>query len=535
MITTKNSARVNLSRKTMQVIYSVVMMLCVMATTVFIASCSDDEDPSSPKLSITSITPTNGGEGTVVTINGKGFSTTVAQNSVKLNGKTCPVTQATAIQLKVTIPADAGSGKLQVTVGGKMVETPAFTFTIDEPELTIVSIAPTTGPKATIVTITGTGFNATAANNTVTLNGKPVTVNGASATQLTVTIPPAAGTGPLVVTVNGDTEESDDFIFVYTTTVSTFAGSSNGYTEGTGAAAQFSSPFSVATDAAGNVYVSDEGNHKIRKITPAGVTSLLAGSTQGDALGTGAAAQFKYPYNIAVSGTDVFIVDTHNHKIKKTTSTGVVTLVAGSTGGSANGNATDAQFYYPTGIAIATDGTIYIADKDNHIIRKITSAGAVTTLAGSAGQAAYVDATGADARFNGPYDITIGSDGNLYVADASNHKIRKVTPAGVVTTVAGSTGGFQDGTAAQAQFNYPYSVVAGSDNVLYVVDTHNHKIRKIAADGTVSTLLGSTGGSDDGAANVAKFYYPTDMTIDANGNFYIADKDNHRIRKVTFD
>jgi sugar lactone lactonase YvrE len=512
------------------------MMICMISMTVLIASCSDDEDPASPALRVTSITPTSGQTGTEVTINGKGFSTTAAENSVKLNGKTCPVTSATAIQLKVTIPADATSGKLQVTVNGKTVETPAFTVTVDDPELTITSIDPTTGPKATIVTITGTGFSSTAASNTVTLNDKPVSVNGASATQLTVTIPSGAGSGPLVITVDGTTVESAHFTFVYTATVSTFAGSTNGYTEGTGTAAQFSSPFSVAVDGSDNVYLSDHGNHKIRKITPAGVTSLVSGSTEGDLLGTGAEAQFRYPYNVATDATgNVYVVDTHNHKIKKTTSGGLVTLFAGSTGGGADGTGAEAQFYYPTGIAIAADGTMYIADKDNHTIRKITSAGAVTTLAGQAGQSGYADATGPDARFNGPYDLTIGSDGNIYVADASNHKIRKVTPAGVVTTVAGSTGGFMDGAAEQAQFNYPYSVVAGAGNVLYVVDTHNHKIRKIDTDGTVSTVAGTTGGSDDGGVATAKFYYPTDMVIDSEGNFYIADKDNHRIRKVVLD
>lgn len=535
-MTTKHTQRtLSTSNKTWSKISLLFVVATLLATSMFISSCGDDEDPKAPELKITSISPTTGGAGTEVTIVGTGFSATSSQNAVTLNSKVCPVTSATTTQLKVTIPANAGSGNLSVTVAGKTVQSSAFTF-IDEVPLAITSIAPTTGPKATVVTITGTGFSSTPTNNSVSINGKPCTINTSTATQLVVVIPASAGSGSIRVVVDGSTVESSSFNYVYTATVTTFAGSSNAYAEGTGTAAQFGSPLSVTTDGTGNVYVSDHGNFKIRKITPAGVTSLLAGSTQGDVLGAGDGAQFNYAYYVAADATgNIFTVDTHNHKIKKINSNGVVTLFAGSTGGGANGSGDAAQFYYPTGIAVATDGTVYIADKDNHTIRKITAEGVVSTLAGTAGQSGYVDATGAEARFNGPYDLTVAADGNIFVADASNHKIRKVTPAGVVTTIAGSTGGFLDGAASQAQFNYPYSVVAGANNILYVVDTHNHKIRKIAADGTVSTFVGTTEGNDDGNSATAKFRYPTDMVIDNNGNFYIADKDNHRIRKVVLD
>ncbi len=338
--------------------------------------------PESPKLVITSISPESGGEGTEVDINGTGFSKSITENTATLNGKTCEIVAATETSLKIKIPANPGSGKIVVTVGGVSAETTTFTF-IPSGALAVTSIAPATGPKNTSVVIKGTGFGATPGENTVTLNGKSATVINASSTQLSITIPAGAGSGKIVVAVGGKTVESPTFEYVFTTTVGTLAGSTYGYAEGTGISVQFAQPYNVAVDEEGNVYVADTNNHRIRKITSAGETTTLAGGTQGDANGTGGDAQFNYPYGVTVGADgNIYVADTHNHQVRKITPQGVVTTFAGSTGGYNDATGTDAQFYYPTGITGDKNGNLYVADKDNNKIRKITSAGVVINTGG---------------------------------------------------------------------------------------------------------------------------------------------------------
>ncbi len=499
-----------------------------------ISSCDDDEGPAAAELTVTSISPDTGGEGTQVNITGTGFSTVASQNTVTLNDKGCVVVVATETLLKITIPADAGTGNIKVTVNGQTAETPTFTFIPADQPLTVTSISPTSGPRNTAVVITGTGFSATPAENTVTLNGITCTVTNASTTQLSITIPAGAGSGNIIVGVNGSTVESEEFEFIYTTEVSTLAGSSSGYAEGNGTSAQFSQPYQIAVDGNGNVYVADAGNHRIRKITAAGEVSTLAGGTQGTNDGTGADAQFNYPYGVTMgSDGNIYVADTHNHRVRKVTPEGVVTTVAGSTGGYADGNGASAQFYYLTGITSDADGNLYIADKDNFKIRKIAPNGDVTTLAGSS--SGYVDATGTDAKFAGPFNVAVDGSGNVYVSDANNHKIRKVTPAGEVTTIAGGDQGDAVGTGSEARFYYPYTVAIDADENLYITDTFNQKVKKINTEGVVSTYAGSTNGYADGEASIAQFNYPTGVTVSPSGIVYVADKDNHKIRVITVD
>ncbi len=280
-----------------------------------------------------------------------------------------------------------------------------------------------------------------------------------------------------------------------------------GSANGTGAAARFSGPWGVAVDAAGNAYVADSANHTLRKITPAGVVSTLAGmaGTSGwTADGTiGIAAKFNSPKGVALDALgNLYVADTTNHRIRKIIlSSGAVSTLAGSgTAGAGNappGPATNAQFSSPQGVAVDAAGNVYVADTGNHILRKITPAGVVSTLAGRAGTAAYLDSpnSATSARFNAPLGVVVDADGHVYVADTGNHAIRKITPAGEVTTLAGygTRSGFADGTGTAAQFNTPSAVVLDATGNLYVADTGNHTLRKITSLGVVTTVAGRTG------------------------------------------
>jgi len=209
--------------------------------------------------------------------------------------------------------------------------------------------------------------------------------------------------------------------------------------------------------------------------------STLAGSgTGGHRDGTGTAARFKDPSGVAVdSGGNIYVADSTNHRIRKITSAGVVSTLAGSgTGFFANGIGTSAQFNYPRGMAVDSGGNIYVADSHNHRIRKITAAGDVDTLAGS-GAEGFANGIGTSAQFHRPHGVAVDSVGNVYVADSSNHRIRKITVAGVVSTLAGSTRGFANGAGTWAGFNDLSGVAVDSDGNVYVADYGNNRIRKI--------------------------------------------------------
>jgi hypothetical protein len=323
--------------------------------------------------------------------------------------------------------------------------------------------------------------------------------------------------------------------------VTTLAGTAgmDGSDDGTGAAARFRSPTSTAVDGGGNVYVADRDNQTIRKVTPAGVVTTLAGAVaSGSTDGTGAAARFFSPTGVATdSAGNVHVADQYNNTVRKVSAAGVVTTLAGSGSiGSADGTGAAARFFSPAGVAADSAGNFYVADNENATIRKITAAGVVTTLAGTAGMPGSADGTGTAARFDLPTGAAVDSAGNVYVTEWQD-AIRKITPAGVVTTFAGTAlnPGSSDGTGAAASFNLPSGATVDRDGNLYVADSFNYTIRKITPAGVVTTLAGSAGdvGSADGTGPAARFSFPTDVAIDGAGNLYVADSLNHTIRKVT--
>jgi hypothetical protein len=319
--------------------------------------------------------------------------------------------------------------------------------------------------------------------------------------------------------------------------VSTLAGSGvSGYADGIGTVSQFYFPTGVATDASGNVYLADSYNHRIRKITPSGVVTTLAGSgSAGFINGTGVESKFKYPYGVAVDlSGNVYVADGYNHRIRKITPSGVVTTLAGSgIAGYSDGAGTSAEFNVPHGVAVDALGNVYVADVVNNRIRKITPAGMVTTLAGSRVQG-FTDGIGIGAQFSGPTGVATDALGNVYVADHNNNRIRKITPTGIVTTLAGSeASGFADGIGILAQFSGPDGVAVDSSGNVYVADSGNNRIRKITPLGLVTTLAGSGAyGFSDGTGVTAVFYFPKSIAIDASGNAYVGDQSNHRIRKI---
>jgi sugar lactone lactonase YvrE len=313
-----------------------------------------------------------------------------------------------------------------------------------------------------------------------------------------------------------------------------------GSTDGVDGVARFDWPAGVAVDNAGNVYVADHWNHAIRKVTPEGEVTTLAGraGNAGSADGTGSAARFKEPLDVTVDAAgNVFVADTWNFTIRKVTGAGEVTTLAGRAGnaGSADGTGSAARFYWPFGVAVDATGNVYVADAWNQTIRKVTPAGEVTTLAGLAGTSGSADGIGSAARFNYPGRLAIDLAGNLYVPDYWNHTLRKVTTAGEVTTLAGSAGSSAsaDGTGGTARFFNPESAAVDGAGNIFVADAGNHTIRKVAASGMVTTVGGVAGviGGADGIGSAASFSHPSGVAVDSTGTLYVADQSNHRITK----
>ena len=447
--------------------------------------------------------------------------------------------------LSYHIAANGGAvrtGYVEVTLG-RMSNRVYITQAQNTAPPSIAAFSPAEAFSGATLTIYGANFDTTPANNTVTLNGVAAIVTSATSTQLQVTVPKnPACTGYIMVTVNGQSALSaTQFTYHAISTVTTIAGDgAYGYADGQGSAAKFDAPVAVAIDATGNLYVSDHNNHCIRKITPEGVVSTFAGSTTstpGHVDGQGTAAQFRNPRSIAIDASgNLYVADEYNDCIRKITPQGMVSTVAGGGGwGYVDGAAGVAKFNAPVDIAIDPLGNLYVTDPGNRRIRMITPQGVVSTVAGNY-STGFADGQGTAAAFNYPYGIAMDLGGTLFVTDPYNHNIRKITPEYMVSTLNSSRiQGFADGPIASALFYYPHGIAADASGNLYVADKFNHRIRKISPEGVVTTVAGSTQGFVEGPALEARFYSPTDIAIDGSGNLYIADTGNHAIRKITIE
>lgn len=345
--------------------------------------------------------------------------------------------------------------------------------------------------------------------------------------------------------------------------VSTLAGSGKtgplggGYVDGSAYTAQFHEPIGITIDRQGNLYVSDWVNHRIRKITPQGEVLTVAGGGEagpngGLADGPGAEARFWGPEGIAVDARgNIFVADTLNNRIRQIDPGGRVSTVAGSGPGTrygydgalVDGPAETARFNDPSDVVVDSHGALFVTDRLNHVIRKITPDGCVSTFAGS-GQPGSLDGIGKSATLELPNRIAIDKQDNLYITEGRGldlgeytygFRVRKITPDGRVTTLAGNgEPGYRDGPGKDAQFILPIGIDVDNNGIVYVVDSEAHRIRRIDKDGVVSTVAGDgTAGYRDGNAGQAEFYSPRDIAVGRDGTLYIADWKNHRIRRIT--
>ncbi len=314
--------------------------------------------------------------------------------------------------------------------------------------------------------------------------------------------------------------------------VSTFAGSGvGGLVNGTGIAAQFNDPSAMAIDGVGNMYVADQSNNVIRKITPAGVVTTFAGSgIRGNLNGPGATAQFNDPVGLVVDGSgNVYVAEQGNHRIRKITPAGVVSTFAGGIAGFTNATGTSAQFRSPAGITLDNAGNIIVADTGNHAIRKITPSGAVTTLAGD-GTSGYVDGSVSQTRrLHTPVGIVVNAQGTILIADSRNNVIRALTSSGTLSTFIG--GGQVGG------FDHPYGLTLDTNNNLYITDWRKHRIIRVSRNTSgvwmpVVYAGTSVSGFANGSGTTAQFNYPWGIVTDASNNVYIGDYQNNRIRKI---
>ena len=321
--------------------------------------------------------------------------------------------------------------------------------------------------------------------------------------------------------------------------VTTIAGTGlMGTTDGPGKSASFSNPMGIALDETGNIYVADSRNNLIRKISADGTVTTVAGTgAAGSADGRADRASFFYPTGIAVDNKgNIYVADTHNNLIRTIGADGFVTTLAGSRiYNTSPGLDTTQRFDNPAGIAVDSLGNVYVADWANNLIRKISPIGKISTIAGN-GNRGSKDSAGIFASFYLPGGIAVDKAGYIYVADTYNNLIRKISPDGMVSTLAGNrTKGSVNGKGKAASFLHPSGITVGPGGNLYVADIGNHKIRQITPDGTVTTFAGSgRQGADNGRDTVASFFRPNGIAADKKGDLYVADYLNNMIRRINY-
>lgn len=407
----------------------------------------------------------------------------------------------------------------------------------DTPAITITSISPTHGPANTIDTIIGQNFDKIPVLDSVLLNGKRLTMISRSPEKIIVQIPTLAGTGNIDIWYQGKLIHGPVFNYDSLLFVTTLAGSSTeaASRDGQGLNARFNNPQGIAVDLSGNIYVAD--SNAIRKITPQGNVTTLAGSLTGFGSysdGTGAAARFSNTWGLAM-GTDGFLYvgDHYNYRIRKVSLSGVVTTLAGVTwntgplGGQIDGTASVATFNSPAGIAVNNQNNVYVADLSNNKIRKITTGGTVSSYAGGDYyNYGFADGPATTSLFFTPGAVATDPSGNVFVSDWGNHRIRKITPGGIVTTLLGP---LEPSLTGIGSLFFSSALATDKDgNLFFAIPVG---IIKMTPNGSIIRYATGGIGEIDGPAQIATYRYINGIAVDATtGNLYITDR--YRIRKI---
>jgi len=331
--------------------------------------------------------------------------------------------------------------------------------------------------------------------------------------------------------------------------ISTIAGNgTSGYAGDGGIAtsAEINSPYGVAVDGSRNIYIADTGNDVIRKVDSTGKITTIAGTGVQGYNGDGGQATSATLYSptraVADQAGNIYIADFYNNRIRKVDTSGIITTVAGigTAGYSGDGGpATAAELYWPYAVAVDNLSNIYIADSVNNRIRKVDASGTINTIAGTGFPGVLGDGGPATAaQVNEPEDVAVDNTGNVYIADYGNSKIRKINTSGVISTIAGTGSpgyGGDNGPAISAILNLPTGVAADNAGNVYIADYQNNRIRKVDTSGTIATIAGTgTAGysGDGGPPTSAAINWPEEVAIDTTGNVYIADYNNMRIREI---
>lgn len=507
-------------------------------------STAPDLELSVSAPTISGIEPAGGGRGSTVVIRGEKFGASTGETfQVAFGGATAASPRRLDDKtIEVVVPSGATSGDVVVSVGGIPSNQGVFSV-LDElfvgPNVRYLGQGQTQRYSAWAKDSAGRTLMNPLVDWSTT---GPVTASGS------VVAGTAVGTGVLTVksgnlTTSLGVEVLDDAQGV----VNTFAGKKDaGFKDDAGANALFNYPHGVTFGPDGNLYVADRNNHRIRMITPEGRVSTFAGTgDQGRDNGPRLQATFWKPVDLVFDKEGNLYV-TEEHDIRKISKDGTVSRLAGHqfgfSGFSDSPNGSMAQFNTPHGIAYGPDDHLYVVDYLNHAVRKVSLTGEVTTFAGN-GTAGFAEGAGRNAQFNWPIDLAIDAQGSVFVADAENHRVRKITPDGVVSTYAGSaTFGFVNGNGAGAVFQDPHGIAIDAQGNLYVTEKKNHEIRKIDVFRNVTTVAGNgwhvassqpNMGFRDGPASWMSFDEPFGICLDGEGRIYVGDRGNNRIRVVS--
>jgi len=477
-----------------------------------------------------SFSPATDTVGAAVTITGTDFGTTPEADVVSFaGGVQAPLLSATATALTVQVPVGAINGKITVRVRGGLTDITSTTATDFNVAIKFFPQSEGTGYP---VTLAGFVFSTNPSDNVVKFNGTTATVTAATATTLTVAVPSGASEGAISVTVNGQTSTTlTSFTPAPIGVVTTLAGNANaGSASGQGEAASFSQPQGLTTDDTGNIYVADYGNNLIRKITPGGMVSTLAGNGSApDMDGTLTTAQFYGPTSLVfgLNGA-LFVTDINGNRVREISGGNVTTPLTA--------NASYSIYFYPTGISADAAGDLFFANQDFFNVGEISAGGVGSIFAGSTDDVPSGVTLQYQTTFYSPTGTAVDPAGNVYVADMGNHRIVKITAAGVITTLAGGNNTISgDGPGSVAGFNQPSALALDAKGDLFVVDGPNSNIRMITPAGIVTTIAGnaSNAGSVDGTGISAGFKTPSGIAIDKNGVIYVSDAGANNIRKIT--